>query len=230
MIESKRFILITSPRFSLGLFIILITTSMFLYPGGTYHNTNTEGYIFSQNFLSDLGRWSAWNGDQNFYSSFFFSLSFLMVGIVFSVFYWQLPSLFANDQKVYLLSRVGSIFGISGGIFLVGVSLTPGDVVLGPHNFFATWFIRFFLVAALCYTVVLYRSSTTQAKYGLGYAFFALFIAAYIGILETGPDIKESLSALKVQVVSQKLICLTFIIAVAFQTLGNQEVLSNKDN
>ena len=45
-----------------------------------------------------------------------------------------------------------------------------------------------------------------------------------------GPDIKESLSALKVQVVSQKLICLTFIIAVAFQTLGNQEVLSNKDN
>ena len=230
MIDSKQLILVISPRWCVGVFILLIILAMFLYPGGTYRDANTEGYILSQNFLSDLGRWSAWNGDQNFYSSFFFSFSFLMVGMVFSVFYWQLPSLFANDQKIYLLSRVGSIFGISGGIFLVGVSLTPGDVVLGPHNFFATWFIRFFLVSALCYTIVLYRSAATQAKYGLGYAFFVLFIAAYIGILEMGPDIKESLSALKVQVVSQKLICLTFIIAVVFQTLGNQEVLSNKGN
>jgi len=49
---------------------------MFLYPGGTYRDTNTEGYILSQNFLSDLGRWSAWNGDQNFYSSFFSAFLF----------------------------------------------------------------------------------------------------------------------------------------------------------
>ncbi|SVA44333.1 uncharacterized protein METZ01_LOCUS97187 [marine metagenome] len=229
MIDSKQLILVISPRWCVGVFILLIILAMFLYPGGTYRDANTEGYILSQNFLSDLGRWSAWNGDQNFYSSFFFSFSFLMVGMVFSIYYWQLPSLFYNDQKVHLFSRIGSVAGILGGIFLVGVGLTPSDIVLGPHNFFATWFIRFFLVSALCYIVVFYRSTVTEAKYGLGYVFFAFLIAVYIGIIEFGPSIKESLSALKIQVISQKLICLTFILSVAFQTYSNKEVLGKRD-
>ena len=64
--------------------------------------------------------------------------------------------------------------------------------------------------------------------YGMGYGLFAFLIAVYIGIIEFGPSIEESLSALKVQVVSQKLISLTFIFAVAFQTYGNEEALGKR--
>ena len=64
-----------------------------------------------------------------------------------------------------------------------------------------------------------------HTMYGMGYGLFAFFIAVYIGIIEFGPSIEESLSALKVEVVSQKLICLTFIFAEACQTYGNEEAL-----
>ena len=144
---------------------------------------------------------------------------------VFSVFYWQLPSLFYNDQKVHLFSRVGSVAGILGGIFLVGVGLTPGDIVLGPHNFFATWFIRFFLVSALCYIVVFYRSTVTEAKYGLGYVFFTIVILIYILISELGPSPRENYNALTLQVISQKVILVCFLYAIYSQTKGISKIL-----
>ena len=68
-----------------------------------------------------------------------------------------------------------------------------------------------------------------HTMYGMGYGLFAFLIAVYIGIIEFGPSIKESLSALKIQVISQKLICLTFILSVAFQTYSNKEVLGKRD-
>ena len=56
------------------------------------------------------------------------------------------------------------------------------------------------------------------------YALLSILITSYILILEFGPSVEESLWALRVQVLSQKLICLTFIISVAFQTIGNKKV------
>ena len=51
MIDLNRLILIYFPRIALVLFILLISIAMIIYPGGTYRDLSTEGYIFSQNFL-----------------------------------------------------------------------------------------------------------------------------------------------------------------------------------
>lgn len=211
-------------------FMLLMAIAMSLYPGGTYRDATTEGYILSQNFLSDLGRWSAWSGDQNFYSAFLFNFSFVVIGITFCLFFRALPSLFSSERRLQTLTTVGSVGGILGGFCLAGVGLTPADIALDPHIFFADWFIRFFLIPAFCYSLVFYRSGAMHIRYALGYGLFALFIAAYIGILEFGPNIQHSLSALKIQVVSQKVICFTFLGAVALHTFGNQEILNALDS
>ena len=223
MIDLNRLILIYFPRIALVLFILLISIAMIIYPGGTYRDLSTEGYIFSQNFLSDLGRWSSWNQGQNFYSSLLFSFSFMIVGLVFSAFFWTLPSIF-NEEDFYFLTKIGSSAGIISGVLIIGVALTPADIAYASHIIFSTWFMRFFLIAALCYYLVFYKSEIMETKYALGYALFSILITSYILILEFGPSVEESLWALRVQVLSQKLICLTFIISVAFQTIGNKKV------
>ena len=127
MIDLNRLILIYFPRIALVLFILLISIAMIIYPGGTYRDLSTEGYIFSQNFLSDLGRWSSWNQGQNFYSSLLFSFSFMIVGLVFSAFFWTLPSIF-NEEDFYFLTKIGSSAGIISGVLIIGVALTPADI------------------------------------------------------------------------------------------------------
>jgi len=230
MIDSRRLILVTLPRWCLSGFVLFMVVAMWVYPGGTYRDPTTEGYLFSQNFLSDLGRWSAWNGDQNFYSSFFFGLAFVGVGVVFTLFFLKLPVLFSAEKKNHSVSRIGSGAGVLGGVFIAGIGFTPGDIAFNAHIFFADWFIRFFLATAFCYTIVFYRSKIMEVRYASGYAFFALLIAIYIMILEFGPNIQESLWALKVQVVAQKIICFTFIFSVAFQTIGNTKVMKQAED
>ncbi len=225
MIDSRRLVLVTLPRWCLGGFVLFMMVAMWNYPGGTYRDPTTEGYLFSQNFLSDLGRWSAWNGDQNFYSSFFFGLAFVGVGVVFTLFFLNLHSLFSAEKSSHSVSKIGSAAGVMGAVFIAGVGFTPGDIAFDSHIFFANWFIRFFLAAALCYTIVFYRSEIMEVRYASGYAFFALLITTYIMILEFGPIIQQSLWALKVQVVAQKIICLTFIFSVVFQTIGNAKAM-----
>tara|TARA_Y100000590_G_scaffold356937_1_gene411453 strand:- start:3428 stop:4051 length:624 start_codon:yes stop_codon:yes gene_type:complete len=203
-----------------------MVVAMWNYPGGTYRDATTKGYLLSQNFLSDLGRWSAWNGDQNFYSSFFFGMAFVGVGVVCTLFFLNLPYLFSTEKRNHSVSRIGSAAGVVGAVFLAGVGFTPGDIAFDAHIFFANWFIRFFLAAAFFYTIVFYRSEIIEARYASGYALFALLIAIYILILEFGPNIQQSLWALKVQVIAQKIICFTFIFSVAFQTVGNAKAMT----
>ena len=114
MIDSKRLVLVTIPRWNLGVFILFIFLAMFFYPGGTYRDATTEGYIFSQNFLSDLGRWAVYNGQENYFSSVLFSFAFAATGLVFCFFFWTLPSLYSKERNIHLVSVIGSAGGILG--------------------------------------------------------------------------------------------------------------------
>ena len=63
--------LISMPRVTLCIFIVLNILSMFCYSGSTYHDHLTLGYSFTHNFLSDLGRTMNFAGEINFLSSQF---------------------------------------------------------------------------------------------------------------------------------------------------------------
>ena len=198
-------------------FIFLQILSMLLYPGGTFFNQNHIGYSFTRNFLSDLGRLSTFSLENNFLSSQIFNMSLILVGIVFSAFYFHLQKLFVL-YKYVPIALIGSIFGILGGIFLIIVGLTPADLYFPLHVLSAKWLFRAFFVSSLCYSFVIYHSDFIENKFSVGYVSFALSILLYILISELGPSPRESELALTIQVVSQKIILFIMFFAVHLQT------------
>ena len=211
--------LIDLPRLVLGFFVTLNIIAMLSYPGGTYLDHATVGYSFTGNFLSDLGRSMSFSGEVNFLSSQLFNMALILSGGIFAAFYFRVHKVFAVEN-LHTLALIGSFFGVLGGLSLAGVGLTPADLYLDLHIICANWLFRFFFVASLCYSVVIFRHLQFENKYAMGYLVFTFSILLYIIISELGPDPKVNQFALTLQVVSQKMILLILMGAIYIQTLG----------
>ena len=90
---------------------------MLSYPGGTIHDQSTSGYSFTSNFFSDMGAYKARNGEPNYLSMIFFSISLMFVGVSFTLYYLALPIIFGKNKivhtsakKIHFLSKKGQIF------------------------------------------------------------------------------------------------------------------------
>ena len=214
--------LVSLPRIMVGVFLFFQVLGMLNYPGGTIWNEETTEYVFTKNYFSDLGRYQAHNGEPNYLSMIFFSLSLCLVSLTFILHYVSVLRFFQNDYKRYnnIIALVGTIFSFLGAICLIGTALTPSDLVLDPHVFYANNIFHSFLVTSLMYTIVIYRSELIQNKYAAGYAIFFLSILSYVIILHFGPGPRESQAALIFQVVAQKMIVVIFILSVVYQTFG----------
>ena len=95
-----------------------------------------------------------------------------------------------SADNLRTLALFGSFFGVLGGFSLAGVGLTPADLYLDLHIICATWLFRFFFVASLCYSMVIFRHSKFENKYAMGDLVFTFSILLYIIIVELGPDPK----------------------------------------
>ena len=219
----KNLWLITLPKMALGLFITFNVFAMFFYPGSTFLNNLSTGYLFTQNFLSDLGRTLTFSGEVNFLSSQLFNMSLILVGGVFSLFYLHVRKVF-NTENQRALAFIGSFFGLLGGLSMMGVGLTPADLYLEIHIICATWLFRFCFVASLCYSFVIFGHAQFENKFATGYLVFTFSILLYILVSELGPDPKISQFSLMLQVVSQKIILLILMAAIYIQTLGLQKL------
>jgi len=212
--------LVLIPRLAAILFILLQIVGMQVYPGGTMYDVSTIGYSFSKNFFSDMGAYVARNGEPNYLSMIIFSLSLTIVGITFSLYYLFLPRVLGNDRTNYLLASTGTLFAIGGSICMIGTGFTPSDIVFAPHVFFANNIFHCFLVTALLYTIVIFRSDSLKKRYAMGYAMFFISIFIYVGILQYGPSANSGESAMIFQVLSQKMIVIVFCCSVIHQTFG----------
>jgi len=212
--------LVLIPRLAAILFILLQVIGMLVYPGGTMYDVSTIGYSFSKNFFSDMGAYVARNGEPNYLSMIIFALSLTIVGITFSLYYLFLPRVLGNDRTNYLLASTGTLFAIGGSICMIGTGFTPSDIVFAPHVFFANNIFHCFLVTALLYTIVIFRSDSLKKRYAMGYAMFFISIFIYVGILQYGPSANSGESAMIFQVLSQKMIVIVFCCSVIHQTFG----------
>ena len=218
---NKKLWLIQAPQIAIFGFIFFNIVAMLTYPGGILHDTSTLGYSFFNNFLSDLGRFISWNGSPNFYSQLFFNSAMIMAGFIFSVYFFNLRYIFNLDSGLlFWISMTGTIAGVFGGISMAGVGLTPSDLYFDAHLDFAHWLFRFFFIASLCYTIIILKTDLIENKYVSGFFLFAILILSYILFSELGPNARESITTLRMQVVAQKSILLCFILAVYIQTKG----------
>ena len=199
-------------RFIPIVFTIGIVISMYYYPGGNIHDPLQTGYSFTHNFLSDLGGMNSRSGELNIVSSYIFNacmISFFLGGIAFL----YVPGLFKNDRTNYYLAIIGSMFFFLGASFFAGVGLTPHDLYLDQHIFFAINGFRLMVPAGIFYLVVLLRSPIKKS-YSLVTLFFLLSTFSYVlyQLLADSPLI--SMEAMIMQAIMQKLITFVHLLSI----------------
>ena len=214
------------PLIALSLFTSFIVIGIIKYPGSTYLDNSTIGYDFFKNYLSDLGRTLTFNGNTNFYSSFFFNNALCIAGLLFSVFYYFLPKFF-QQENFFKISIIGSTFGILSCLCFIGTGLTPADLHLDAHIFFSNYLFYLSFPATLIYSYVIIRSRELNTLYGIGYFAFAISLVSYIFILEFGPHPSESDFSLIFQATSQKIITICFVLATWMLSKGINKSINN---
>ena len=201
------------------LFLVGIGIAIYFYPGGNIHDSSQAGYSFTHNFLSDLGGYKSHSGEVNFLSSFFFGLSlilFFLAGIAFL----YVPYLFKDNALNFKLALGGSIFFAIGSFFFAGVGLTPHDLYMEMHIFFALNAFRLLIPASFLFLIVLYRSKV-ENYFTFTILFLMLSTFAYVLYQVYGGNPLENIDNMSQQATIQKLIVLVnvlcvFIISYAF--------------
>ena len=215
----KYFFVVLFPRVAMITFLFCVLLAMLIYPSGTYHNHDTNGYLFFENFLSDLGRITSHGGANNFHSSLLFNMALTFGGATYLIFYYYLNTLFNSA-----LSKLGSIFGIMGACCLVGVAFTPADLYFDSHIFFNRWVFRLFLLSTILYSWIIYKSDKIGNKYLIGNLIFIFSLILYIAVLIYGPSPHDSHYGLVFQAVAQKLILFNFVLSIGVQTEGYKKL------
>lgn len=212
------------------LFLVGISAAIYFYPGGNIHDSSQIGYSFTHNFLSDLGGYKSHSGEVNFLSSFFFGFSlvlFFFAGIAFLF----IPFLFKDNFINFNLAFCGSIFFALGSIFFAGVGLTPHDLYMETHIFFALNAFRLLIPASFLFLIVLYRSKV-ENYFSFIICFLMISTFAYVLYQIYGGNPLENIENMSQQATIQKLIVLVnilcvFIISYAFSS--QYRILTQKE-
>ena len=171
--------------------------AMIFYPGGTIQDSESVGYDFFRNFLSQLGRTKAYLTDDygnqlsNLISFRIWSSGMAVTGILFLIYYFYLPSFFKKKTAI-----LGSFFAIVSSICFIGTGITPLDVIVHlsdrqgnilntismfeMHVFFANNIFYFAFPSALIYSYIIYNSKKINKMYGAGYYLFSCSLLIYI--------------------------------------------------
>ena len=193
-------------------FMFSVCLGMYFYPGGNIHDAAQAGYSFTHNFLSDLGGYHSHSDQVNFLSGFFFNMSmffFAAVGIAF----FYICALFREDLINTRLSFVGSLFFFVGTVFFAGVGLTPYDLYLDLHVFFAVNAFRLLVPGALLYLVVLLRSEVDN-RFAWVTAGYLLCVVAYVVYQLLAGNPFDNLDEMVRQATIQKLIVIASVVSI----------------
>jgi hypothetical membrane protein len=206
------------------LFVLLTTVAMGVFPGGTSTNLTSQGYSFTQNFFSDLGRVTTRSGADNTLARILFTVGLSLAGLSLAVFFVAFTQFFARPLWVRVLSAAGTVLGVTAGICFIGVAFTPADVSGRAHGQFVLWAFRLFLFAALLYLPALFGAAAFGGRryprpFALVFIAFALLLAGYLWLLTQGPPARTP-EGYVIQVVGQKVIAYASIFSVALMSWG----------
>ena len=212
-------------RFVTIFFTISVFISMLFYPGGNIHDPLQIGYSISHNFLSDLGGYKSHSGLPNLISFLIFNFSmtlFTLIGISFLF----IPKLFKEDIISFIISIIGSVFLFFGTLFFAGVGLTPYDLYLDEHIFFAINAFRLLIPGLVLYFFVLIRSSVSK-KYSVMIFCLLFFTFLYVVYQIISDSPLTSIEQMVEQAIIQKIITLVNIICMFFLSFAFSERLKD---
>lgn len=179
--DNPRFTLLKLPLIGIGIFIALTFLAMKIYPGGTIQEKDTIGYIFSENYISDLGRYRTYADDSNAASMILFMIAMAAMGFsLFGYFYGTYTYFKKHFNPKISTFKLGTFFAMCGCICMAGVGLTPADVNLDDHMMFALWLFRFIFGFAVLYAISFYQMDESTKYHAAGYGLIALATGSYI--------------------------------------------------
>ncbi len=214
-------------RFVVIFFILATIISGYFYPGGNIHDPSQVGYSVTHNFLSDLGGYKSHSGKSNILSALLFNTSMIMFVLV-GVSFLFAPRLFKENNLNYFLSILGSVFFFLGTIFFAGVGLTPYDLYLDMHIFFAINAFRFLIPASILYFIVLLKSSVNN-KYAFTIMLLFFFIFLYVVYQIVSASPLESLEKMVEQAILQKIIAFINVVSIFILSFAFAEQLRKLD-
>ena len=205
-------------RFVTIFFFLSFFIAVYFYHGGNIHDPSQLGYSFTHNFLSDLGGIESHSGNDNFFSSILFNLSMLLF-FLSGISFLFVPLLFREDKITFAFAIIGSFFFFIGSCFFAGVGLTPYDLYLDLHVFFALNSFRLLIPASILYLIVFLRSPL-EKKYSAVIALFLFLTTSYVFYQLFGGNPLENKDIMINQAIIQKIIVFLSVISMFSLSYG----------
>ena len=202
----------------IGTFVIFNTIAMFFYPGGTYLDSTTNGYHFFYNFFSNLGEWTARNGEINTFSALLFNSSLVIFSIsYFSFFIFFLKLEIKHIKNTWLrFFLVGSIsFSIISFIFISVFSAEETSKFW--HLVFVKSAFRSLFIHAVLQTYIVFKIPKFDQFISFATLCFTILLFFFLIIMDFGPSALGSQNGLFIQVTAQKIIVTGIMIYYFFQ-------------
>lgn len=163
--------------------LIFTVVAMLFYPGGTFTDTNTTGFLFFSNLFSDLGRTIAHSGALNLISSIIYNASLFLMGVLFIPFFLATPNLFGEKGEGKGLAKASSALGIVVGAGMVGASLTPADLFYQIHVSFGYLSFISLLPLTILYILAIIQNKTYHNQYAYVYLIFGIIQIIFLFIM-----------------------------------------------
>ena len=201
-----------------ALFVVLTVAAMASYPGGAFYDHKSHGYLFFQNFFSDLGATKTYSGHGNTTSHVLFIVALVGVGLATIGFSTTWRVIAARGDAGRGFGRVAQAAAIVSGLGFVGIAITPWDRVLDAHNAFVKLTFGVLLVFILTLLSLQLRNGWPAVFVGLNVTNL-IVLAIYVLVLFAGPGLGTK-NGLEFQVAAQKIIVYCSILNFGLQAAG----------
>jgi hypothetical protein len=192
---------------------------MIFYKGGTYIDPSPLGYIFWQNYFSDLGRTVAHSGTGNTISFVLFTIALSLWGITQIPFYISFPTLFKNYPNLRKICIGGSISGTISGVSYIGIAFTPSDITGSLHDLFVVIGFSFVFFSIILYSYVIFKNDNYPNFYAIILTISAFILSVYFLFLFFTPN-SQTPEGLLIYAVGQKFMIYTLLICNTIQGYG----------
>ncbi len=200
-------------------FLVLVHLAMLSYRGSTLHDRSTEGYVFTQNYFSDLGRERNFRGEPNRPANRLFRAGMGAACVGLLAFFGVLPGLFRREESM-LWATLAAVLGVGAALCYLGIALVPYDVSYGGHTLFVRLGFLAFLGMTLCYAAAVFAEPDYPNLYGHLLVGFAGLLSLQIAVMFFGPRSWTSPQALQLQAVAQKVVVYAEMLCMLLQIQG----------
>lgn len=185
-------------------YVIVTLVMMLNYDAGQYFNHAGTGFIFNQNYLSDLGRTRTFLGAEN-PSYIFYTLTLSLAGLGVMLFFFLINAASKSVWRFVVMT-----LGLVSGVCYIGIAINPVDVSLEPHLIFGRLSFFAFFFASLGSQILLNKKVHPLSN--KIFTFLNILMFFYLLLMFFGPPSSTGLWAIQLKTLAQKIIVYALMI------------------